>query len=259
VSGQPQAGRRIDLNCDLGESSGPDQAALEERLLPQVTSINIACGFHGGHPDVMRRLVRSGRAAGVAIGAHPGFRDPEGLGRRDLPLSPEQIESAVAYQVGALAAVAALEGARLTHVKPHGALYHLAARDSEAAEAVARAVAAVDRRLVLVGLAGSRSVEAGRRLGLATAEEAFADRAYLDDGRLVPRSQPGALLIKEEEVVAQAVSIVRDGILRSSAGGVVRLHADTLCLHGDTPGADRLAAAVRRALEGAGLCVQALG
>lgn len=251
--------RRIDLNCDLGECNDPAQLAVEERMIPLVTSVNVACGFHAGNQDVMRETIRLARVHQVAIGAHPGFRDPEGAGRRERSVTPEEVENLVAYQVGALAGMAALEGGRLRHVKPHGALYTMAARDRELAAAIARAVAGLDDRLILVGLAGSALVEAGRELGLCVAEEAFADRAYNDDGSLVPRHWPGALVVDEDDVVQRVRRLVLDGAVTSVRGAVIRLHADTICLHGDTPGAERLARAVRRDLEQAGVKIMAVG
>lgn len=250
--------RRIDLNADVGESTDPGRLALEAALLPFVTSVNIACGLHGGDAQVMRRMARAAHVQGAAVGAHPGFPDREGQGRRELRLTGAEIERTVAAQVAAMAEAAAWEGAALTHVKPHGALYNLAARDREVALAVARGAAAVDARLIFVGLAGSAAIEAGQAAGLAVAEEAFADRAYLDHGALAPRHEAGALLTDEQAVVTQALSLVREGVVRSRGGRPVPLRADTLCLHGDTPGAGRLAAAVRRALEQAGICVKPL-
>src|SRR5574341_484087 len=176
---------RIDLNCDMGEWPDADRLANEERIMPLLTSVSIACGFHAGNPDMMRRTIRLARRHGVAVGAHPGFRDPEGFGRREVKITPEEVENLVAYQVGALAAIAALEGARLAHVKPHGALYNMSAREQGLAEAVARAIARVDRGLILFGLAGSLLVKAGRTMGLRVAEEAFVDRAYDPDGALI--------------------------------------------------------------------------
>jgi UPF0271 protein len=244
--------KRIDLNCDLGESADPDHLAVAERIMAQVSSISIACGFHAGTPELMRRTVRLGLSQRLAIGAHPGFRDPEGQGRRELRLTEAEIETAVAYQIGALVGILALEGGRLAHVKPHGALYNLAAGDGGVAGAVARAVAVVDKRLVVFGLAGSRLIEAARALGLATAEEAFADRAYRADGTLVPRDQPGALVEAEGEVVTRVLRLLEDHVMRTVEGQEIRLRADTICLHGDTLGADRLAAALRLALDKAG-------
>ncbi len=227
-------------------------------MLAQVTSVNIACGVHAGDPNLMRRMVQLALAHEVAIGAHPGLGDREGKGRRECALTETDVENLIAYQIGALAGICALAGARLVHVKPHGALYTMAARDRRLADAIARAVAATDRRLILVGLAGSQLIAAGQAAGLATAEEAFVDRAYRADGSLVPRDCPGALIHDEATVVARAVSLVWDGTVSSVDGHPVRLHADTLCLHGDTPGADRLACAVRNALTDAGIRIACL-
>lgn len=250
---------RIDLNCDLGERAEPDRLTLEERMMPLVTSVSIACGFHAGNQDLMRRMILLARSHGVAAGAHPGFRDADGFGRRELNVTPEQVENLVAYQVGALAGIAALEGARLAHVKPHGALYNMAARDRTLAEAVARAVATVDRRLILFGLAGSMLVQTGRDLGLSVAEEAFVDRAYHSDGSLVPRSRAGAVIHDDREVIERARRLVLEGTVASLDGPLLRLRADTICLHGDTTGADRLAGLVRQELSKAGVRFLAVG
>lgn len=249
---------RIDLNCDLGEASGSEALRLEEAILPQVTSISIACGMHAGDPDLMRHLIRLARERGLAVGAHPGLRDPAGKGRRELAVTPTEVENLVAYQIGALAGIAAVEGVRLTHVKPHGALYNMAARDGGLASAIASAVAAVDCQLILFGLAGSKLVEAARGRGLTVAEEGFADRAYRCDGMLVPRSQAGAVIAHEDEAVQRALRLVRDGTVQSADGTELRLRVDTLCVHGDTPDATRLAASIRRALIEAGIQVMAV-
>ncbi len=250
---------RIDLNCDLGEAPNPERLEVEARVMLHVTSVNVACGFHGGSLDVMRRTVRLAWTHRLAIGAHPGFPDAEGGGRRAMQMTPSEVETLVAYQVGALAGVATLEGARLAHVKPHGALYNMAALDRALANAVVRAVAGVDRGLVLFGLAGSALIEAGRAIGLTVAEEAFADRAYSRNGTLMPRDLPGAVIEDEREVVERAIRLAREGIVRSFDGRLVRVHADTLCLHGDTPGADRLAGQIRQGLADAGIRVASVG
>lgn len=247
--------RTIDLNCDLGETAEPAQWEVEARVLAHITSVNIACGVHAGDPSLMRRTVHLASAHAVAIGAHPGLRDPDGMGRRERALTEVEVENLIAYQVGALAGICALAGVRLAHVKPHGALYTMAARDRQLADAVARSVATVDRRLILVGLAGSELIAAGKAAGLITAEEAFIDRAYRPDGSLVPRDRPGAVIHDEATVLARALSLARDGIVPSLDGPPVTVRADTLCLHGDTPGADRLAQAVRKALADAGIRV----
>lgn len=250
---------RIDLNCDVGEASDPAQSAVEELVLRHVTSVSIACGYHAGDPNLIRRTLSLARAHGVAVGAHPGFRDPEGFGRREIALPPSDVESLIAYQVSALAGVAALEGLRLSHVKPHGALYNRAARDRAVAQAIARAVKVVDRRLILFGLAGSRLVEAAREIGLAAAEEAFADRAYRPDGTLVPRTEPGSVIHEEALVIERVLRMVREGLVCSLDGTDLRLRVETICLHADTPGADRLAERLRRALVEAGVRMAAVG
>jgi UPF0271 protein len=201
----------------------------------------------------MRHTVRRARARGVAVGAHPGFPDLVGFGRRDLRCSAQEVEDMVLYQVGALAAVARAEGVVLRHVKAHGALYNLACRDEALAGAIARATAAVDPGLVLFGLPGSALLDAGRSLGLRVAAEGFADRAYHADGSLVSRARTGSVIHDEAEVVARTIVMARDGTVTTIDGEVVPLRIDTLCVHGDTPGAAQLAAAIRRALDAEGI------
>jgi UPF0271 protein len=250
---------RIDLNCDLGEAADDEQLAAESRVIPHVTSVNVACAFHAGTPEIMRNTIRLARALGTAIGAHPGFQDREGHGRRVVLMPPPEVETLVACQVAALAGVAALEGAALSHVKPHGALYNLAGSDRLIANAIAGAVASVDRRLIVFGLAGSLLIQAARAIGLGVAEEAFADRAYSPGGTLLPRDLPGAVIHDEQEVVRRAVRLAREGVVSSYDGRSLAIRADTICLHGDTPGADRLARALREALAAAGVRVVAVG
>ena len=250
---------RIDLNGDVGESFGPYIMGDDEGMLRHITSANVACGFHGGDPSVMRRTVGLAVAGGVAVGAHPGFPDLVGFGRREIRMGAREVEDIVAYQIGALAGVAATHEARLHHVKPHGALYHMAARDRDLARAVARAVVAVDTTLILFGLAGSCLIEAGEEVGLRTAAEVFADRAYRADGSLVPRDQPGAVIDDPTTVVERALRIVRDGTIGAVSGEVVELGGDTICLHGDTPGAGDLAARLRTGFAGAGIRVLPIG
>jgi len=195
----------------------------------------------------------------VAVGAHPGFQDPEGFGRREMRVSAAELENVIAYQIGALAGVAAVEGVRLSHVKPHGALYNMAARDAGLADAIARAVRAVDASLVLFGLSGSELIAAGERAGLRVASEAFADRGYWPDGSLAPRGTPGAVLTEVEDVVRRAVGMARGQAVTSVDGSSVSVRADTICIHGDTPGAAALARAVRSALSAAGIDVVSPG
>jgi UPF0271 protein len=250
---------RIDLNSDLGESFGPWTMGDDAALMHVITSANVACGFHAGDPGVMRQTVELARAHGVAVGAHPGFPDLAGFGRREMRCSPREVEDLVVYQVGALAAVAAAQGLRLQHVKAHGALYNMAAADAALAAAIARATASVDRDLVLFGLPGSALLSEGRKAGLQVAAEIFADRAYLADGSLAPRSRPGSVIHEPDAVVARAVQMVRERAVVSVDGATVPLEADTLCVHGDTPGAAGLARAIRAALELSGITVEALG
>ena len=241
---QPPLPAAIDLNADLGESFGAYQIGADEALLPLITSANIACGWHAGDPLVMARTVRLAKQAGAAVGAHPGYPDLQGFGRREMALTPEEARAFVLVQIGALAAVARAEGVDLTHVKPHGALYNQAARDPALAEAVAGAVRAFSRALILVGLAGSALITAGVAAGLRVAQEGFPDRAYNPDGTLRSRRLPGAVLETPEAVAAQAVELAQAGL--NAAGR--RVPVDTLCLHGDHPAAVANARAVRAAL-----------
>jgi UPF0271 protein len=249
---------KIDLNADIGEFASISDAENDERLLRSITSGNIACGFHAGGPDVMRHTVRMAARAGVSIGAHPSFRDVEGFGRREMQLEPEEIADLVAHQVAALAAIAKAEGVSLRHVKPHGALYNMSARRADIAEAIASAVAASDAALVVVGLPESELLAAAARHGLSVAAEAFADRSYERDGRLTPRHVAGAVLTDQYDAAERAVRMVREGKVIARDGSTISLKVDTICVHGDTPGAADLAAAVREGLQNAGIEVRAL-
>jgi len=244
----------VDLNADVGEGM-PDDAAI----LDLVTSANIACGGHAGNAELMIATVRAARQRGVAVGAHPSYPDREHFGRTSLTLSSHELERAVIEQIGALADVARAADVRLSHVKPHGALYNDAARDAERAGTVARAVAHFDPTLILVGLAGSALPLAGRALGLRVAAEAFCDRAYEKDGSLRARSLPGALLADAKLAADQALDIATCGQVRLASGGVLAVRAQTLCIHGDTRDAALLAAAVRSALEQGGVAIRPLG
>lgn len=248
----------IDLNCDCGESFGAWSLGDDAAVLAHVTSANIACGAHAGDPEVMRRTLRLCRELGVAAGAHPGYPDLQGFGRRNLPMPPAEAANSVLAQLGALGALARAEGVTLRHVKPHGALYNAAALDRALADAIAWAVATFDPTLTLVGLAGSHLVAAGQAVGLRVAREAFADRGYAADGTLLPRGRPGALIVDPRENLAQASRIVLEGHVRGPAGEQIAVAADTLCVHGDTPGAAERAAELRRGLERAGVTVAAL-
>ena len=254
----------MDLNADVGEgrrgTAAHDSALADESVLMRhITSANVACGFHAGDPGVMRDTVALAASHGVAVGAHPGFPDLEGFGRREIQVAPADVEDFVAYQVGALAAIAAAQGVRLQHVKPHGALFNMAARDAALADAIARATAVIDRSLILFGLPGSELIAAGTRAGLRTACEGFADRAYEPDGSLVPRQHPWSVIDDTDAVVTRAVRMVCDGIVDAVDGSPITLRIDTLCVHGDTPGAAELAAQLRSALEAAGIVVMPVG
>jgi UPF0271 protein len=250
----------VDLNADVGESTGSRHYGDDEGVMPHITSANIACGFHAGDPGVMRATVALARAHGVAVGAHPSLDDREGFGRREMAVSPEQIENLVAYQIGALAGIAAGQGVALAHVKPHGALYNMAARQRRLADAVVRAIRAVDPALVLFGLANSELLRAASQAGLPAASEGFADRGYKATGELAPRDVPGGVIDEVDAVLARATGMVLAQSVQSVDGVRVRLTVDTLCVHGDTPGAAELARRLRDTLSRAGvsvLCVRA--
>jgi UPF0271 protein len=247
--------RPIDLNADLGEGFGAYRAGDDAGLLEVVTSANVACGFHAGDPLVMRRTVASAAARGVAVGAHPGYPDLLGFGRRDLAASGEEVTAYVVYQVGALHAFCAAAGTRLRYVKAHGALYNRAARDASTARAIAEGVRLADPSLALLGLAGSEMIRAAEAAGIRAAAEAFVDRAYLPTGELVPRSQPGATLHDADEVAARAVRMAREGTVAAIDGSVLSVRPDSLCVHGDNPEALAIVRAVRQRLEAEGIRV----
>ena len=249
---------KVDLNADIGESFGIYKIGEDELLLRTITSGSIACGFHAGDPMVMRHTVRLAAQAGVSIGAHPGFPDLAGFGRREMTIEPREITDLVLYQLGALSAIARAEGTALRHVKPHGALYNMSVRRADTAEAIARAVASFDDTLVLVGLPGSELLSAAFRLGLSVAAEGFADRSYEKDGSLTPRHVAGAVVSDPGHAAERAVRMVRDRKVAARDGSTISLKVDTICVHGDTPGAADLAAAVRAGLEQAGITVAPL-
>ena len=245
----------IDLNCDMGESFGAYVIGADADVMPSISSASIACGYHGGDPSGMRRTVRLAREAGVSVGAHPGLPDLAGFGRREMRVSPQDVEDMVLYQIGALAALANAEGVRLRHVKAHGALYNMACRDRAVAGAIARAVRLFDRSLVLFGLPGSELTRAGMAAGLMVAAEGFADRSYEPDGSLTPRTRPDAVIHDAATVVRRAVTMVIDGRVLATDGSEIALRIDSLCTHGDTPGAGELTRAVRAGLEAAGVTI----
>ncbi len=243
----------VDLNCDCGEGFGCYRIGDDAAMLEIVTSINVACGFHAGDPEIMAKTFAAAKARDIAIGAHPGFPDLWGFGRRRLPYTTGEIERLVAYQIGAAIALAAYAGAWLGHVKIHGALSNIAAEDEATAQAIARAIKTVDQGLVLLVPAGTKLETAGLAKGLTVAREIFADRAYMDSGLLVERSRPGAVLQDAEEAAQRAVAMVLDGAIITTAGKRLTTRIDSICVHGDSPNAVAMAAAVRTRLEQAGI------
>lgn len=247
----------IDLNCDMGESFGTYSIGHDEEILPLVTSVNIACGFHAGDPRTMRRTVELAMKYGCAIGAHPGFDDRYGFGRRDIEVTPQEASDLITYQVGALYGFVKAAGTIMQHVKPHGALYNMAARRADLADAVATAVQKVDKNLLLFGLCGSEIIRAGERVGVQTVSEVFADRAYRQDGSLVSRRLVNAVIDDPRLAAQHALKMVRNGRTDTIDGNGIEIRAETICIHGDTPNALSIAREVRRALEEASIHVSA--
>src|SRR3974377_6599 len=251
--------KTVDLNCDLGESFGAWERGNEPAIIELAPSVNVACGFHGGDYNTMRRTVELAKARGVSVGAHPGYWDIHGFGRRPFyGMSASEIENLVASQIGALQAIATAAGYKVTHVKAHGALSNVACEDDTTAQAIANAIKAVDPNLVFVVLANSRLVQAGERANLPMVHEVFADRAYEDDGNLVARRKPGAVLHDARTIADRVVKMVKDGAVVSVTGKVIKTRVDTICIHGDTPGAVEIARGVRKALKDSGIAVAAL-
>src|SRR2546423_588892 len=242
----------VDLNADLGEGAGHD-----DELLALVTAANIGCGFHAGDADTMRRSIETARSRNVAVGAHPSLFDRENFGRKELPVKPDEIFDAVVYQLGIFQAIAEAAGVRPNHVKPHGALYNMAVRDQELAGAICRALAQNDTKLILFSPQNTALARAGETNGLQIAYEVFADRNYLSDGSLVPRTRPDALLHDPEEAAARVVRMLREAKVRSVDGVDVDVRAETVCVHGDTPGAVDFARALRWRLEKEGITIRA--
>jgi UPF0271 protein len=249
--------KTIDINCDLGESYGAWKMGNDEGVMPHITSANVACGFHGGDPATIRKTVQLAVANGVAVGAHPSLPDIMGFGRRAMKLTPEEAYDLVVYQAGAVQAFARAAGARLHHVKCHGAFYNMAATDEGLADGMARAVRDLGEGVILYALSGSRMMDAGRRLGVPTIAEVFADRSYQDDGTLTPRTKPGAMIEDEAASVAQALAMAEQGTVKSQSGKSISVDAGTICLHGDQPGAVAFAVALRKAFRDRGIRVSA--
>ena len=247
----------IDFNCDMGESFGMYKMGFDEEVIEHITSANIACGFHAGDPMWMRHTVRLAEERGVAVGAHPSFPDLQGFGRRTMKVDPDEAMNDVIYQIGALQAFTGGKG--LQHVKPHGAMYNQAVNDEALARAICGAILAVDSRLILLALAGSRWVTIADDMGLRVAREIFADRALNADGTLVSRSKDGSVVHDIDEVARRSLRMVTEGKATAITGEEIDVQADSLCLHGDTPGAVEMARAVRRELESAGVAIRPLG
>ena len=247
--------KTLDLNCDMGEGYGAWKMGDDAALLDHVTSANIACGFHAGDPGTIHRTIKLALDKGVAVGAHPSLPDLQGFGRRRMNVSAEEAYDMVLYQIGALAGFATACGGELAHVKPHGALYNMAAKDGKLAQAIAQAVKDFDPRLVLFGLAGSELIRAGTQAGLKTANEVFADRTYQADGSLTPRKQPDAIIHDADTAIAQVRRMVGEGRVRSQQGSDVPVQPDTLCIHGDEPNAVEFARRIRQALDADGVRV----
>jgi 5-oxoprolinase (ATP-hydrolysing) subunit A len=247
--------RSVDLNCDCGEGFGAYRIGDDNAMLDVVTSVNVACGFHAGDPEIMAKTFEAAKAKGVAIGAHPGFPDLWGFGRRRLPFTAGEIERLIAYQIGAANALAAYAGARLAYVKIHGALSNIAAEDKMIALAIARAVKAVDPRLAFLAPAGTKLEMAAHAHGLAVAREIYADRAYTDAGLLVERSYPGAVLHEAEDVAERVLGMVLEGAIITISGKRLAAEIDSVCVHGDSPNAVAMTKAVRARLEKAGIAL----
>lgn len=248
---------QIDLNCDLGESFGAYKIGMDEEVLQFITSANVACGFHAGDPSVMRKTVQLALKNNVKIGAHPGLPDLAGFGRRNMNISPQEAYDLVVYQIGALSGFLKAEGEKMQHVKPHGALYNMAAKSRELSEAIAEAVYKVDPQLILFGLAGSELVKAGEKIGLKTANEVFSDRTYQQDGSLTPRTQPDALIHSYEDSVSQVIRMIKEGKVRSTQGVDVSVLAQTVCIHGDGTEALVFAKQLRESMQSEGIQVNA--
>ena len=249
---------KVDLNSDLGESYGAYTIGLDEQVIAHISSANIACGYHAGDPLVMDKTVAAAKAAGIAIGAHPGYPDLIGFGRRNMTCSPAEVKAYVKYQLGALMAFAAAHGMKMQHCKPHGALYNMAGKDAALARAIAEAIAEVDSSIILLALAGSQMIKAGEEAGLRVASEVFADRAYQADGSLVPRKQPGAVIHDTDEAIARTIRMVKEGKVTAITGEDVPLKADSICVHGDNPSAVEFVRNIRARLEAEGVTIAPL-
>ncbi len=251
-------GKMVDLNCDLGESFGAYTIGMDEEVIKLVSSANVACGFHASDPVVMNRTVENAVKAGVAIGAHPGFCDLMGFGRRNMNISPKEAYAYVTYQLGALNAFAVQQGVRIAHVKPHGALYNMAGKDYELAKGICSAVYDFDPEIILLGLSGSQMINAGRDIGLRCANEFFADRAYEDDGSLRARTKEGAMIEDENEAIERVVKVLSTGKVTTYSGNDIELKIDSICVHGDNAHALAFVKTIRERLTKEGIKIAPL-
>ncbi|QEK11401.1 LamB/YcsF family protein [Crassaminicella thermophila] len=249
---------KVDLNSDLGESFGSYKVGLDEEVIKYVTSANIACGWHAGDPLVMEKTVKMAKEQDVGIGAHPGFFDLMGFGRRNMAATPEEVKAYIKYQLGALMAFAKSKGEKVQHVKPHGAMYNMAAKDKALAKAIAEAVYEVDENIILMGLANSEMIKAGKEIGLKVANEVFADRAYNPDGTLVSRKLEGAVIHDAELAISRVVRMVKTGKVTAINGEDIEIRADSICVHGDNPEAVAFVKRIRSKLEEEGVKVTAI-
>ena len=246
---------KIDLNCDLGESFGNYKIGLDEEVISYISSANVACGFHASDPLVMEKTVEMAKKAGVAVGAHPGFPDLVGFGRRNMNVSCPELKSMVLYQLGALDAFCRKSGIKMQHVKPHGAMYNMAAKDEKMAEAIAEAIAIYDPSIILLGLSGSQMLKAGEKVGLVCKKEVFADRAYEEDGSLVSRTKPGAVIQDQDQAIQRVVDMVRFGRVKSISGKEISVEPDSVCVHGDNPKALDFVVAISNRLKEEGIVI----
>lgn len=249
-------GKTIDLNCDLGESFGAYTIGMDEEVIPYISSANVACGYHASDPVVMAKTIALAKKAGICVGAHPGFPDLMGFGRRNMNVSPAEAKAYMTYQMGALAAFCTSAGIKMTHVKPHGALYNMAGKDEKLAAAVCEAIREYDPELVLLALSGSKMIEAAGRIGIRTANEVFADRAYEEDGSLVARTKPGAMITDEEEAIARVIRMVKEGKVTAATGKDIEIQADSVCVHGDGPKALEFVKKISAELQKEGIRIQ---
>ena len=245
----------VDLNADLGESFGAYTIGMDSEVLRYITSANVACGFHAGDPVVMEKTVALAKERDTRVGAHPGYPDLMGFGRRNLKIKPAEAKAYIKYQVGALLAFTNAAGVKMQHVKPHGAFYNMAAVDDDLALAICEGVYEVDPSLILLGLAGSAHIRAAEKVGLRVASEVFADRAYMEDGTLVPRGTPGAMVHDRDLAIERTVRMVKEGVVETLSGKIIPIRADSICVHGDNPDAIGFTSRIRAALEAEGVVI----